>query len=96
MTRPSLDPSNKIPQFFFPGGKPLEPDEEAKNKTKFEEIFVAESLTCEEFKDATVHICQLPKCAYKSLFAMANGSEEGSLDKAKFKTFWETKLERKS
>jgi hypothetical protein len=47
--RPSLDPRNQIPQFFFPKGKPLETEEEDKLQSKIDEIFVAASLAIEDF-----------------------------------------------
>jgi hypothetical protein len=94
--RASLDPSNQIPQFYFPKGVPLDTDEEEKLNAKISEIFVAPSLAIEEFKDVTAHICQLPKSVYKVLFTKLTGSEAGSLEKSEFLSVWNSTLKFKS
>ena len=53
MPRPSLDPSNQIPQFYFPKGKPADSSLMEKEMTRIDEVFVAESLGPDEFKDVT-------------------------------------------
>jgi hypothetical protein len=56
-----MDPSNMIPQFFFPKGKPIDDTVLERDMKRIDEVFVEDNLSLEEFKQVTGHICNLPK-----------------------------------
>ena len=94
--RPSLDPSNQIPQFYFPKGKPADPSVMEKEMTRINEVFVAEALGPDDFKDVTQHICNLPRCSSRVLYSRIKGSVDGTISKKEFLTWFQANLVSKS
>jgi serine/threonine-protein phosphatase 2A regulatory subunit B'' len=98
-TRPSnsvknLNNGSKVPQFYFPQGKPVDSALAEKNSRIINSVFLKESVRVNEFENLVSQLCGLPKFMKFKLFTAAGGGD--SLSKTQFLRFWKKELENKS
>ena len=90
----SSEPDVKIPQFFFPKGKNVDPVISEKNLKLISTCFVRDNLKLSDFENITTQLCGLPKFMNFKVFATAGGKE--TMSKSQFVKCWKNELEAKS
>lgn len=97
--QPKLQPSAPerpiIPQFFFPKGKPIEPEKLDNDLKMINQAFMKENLRINEFVNVVKDICGLPKILFNKIFASIAGDRE-LINKAGFLKYWKSEYEGKS
>ena len=90
----SLNPGMKVPQFFFPNGKPVDPAVVEKNTKIINSVFYKESVRVAEFENIVSQLCGLPKFMKFKVFTVCGGGE--SISKSQFLRVWKKDLENKA
>ena len=84
----------KVPQFYFPNGKPVDPSVVEKNNKIINSVFYKESIRAAEFENIVSQLCALQKFMNFKVFNVCGGAE--SISKSQFLRVWKKDLENKT
>lgn len=78
-----------IPRFYFPEGKPKDPDHVKATEEAIDKIFAEKiELKKEDFEQITTEVCSMPKFFKNMLFDRIDSGKTGKITKPHFLQFW--------
>jgi serine/threonine-protein phosphatase 2A regulatory subunit B'' len=87
-------PNFKLPQFYYPTGRPLDPSQTDRNNKIIASCFIKDHLKLSEFENITSQLCGIPKFLNSKLFSAAGGVD--IINKLQFIKYWKSDLENKT
>jgi hypothetical protein len=78
-----------IPRFYFPEGKPKDPEQVKATEEAIDKIFSEKiELKKEDFEQITTEVCGVPKFFKNMLFDRIDSGKTGKITKPHFLQFW--------
>ena len=91
----AIKKKEKIPQFYFEGGKPLPSEVTVANESVIDSVFKDKrEITAEDFVPIWEHVFKFPKFLNLFLFNKLDSDKSGSLTREKFNAKWTESFEK--